>query len=75
MENVTEDLHRRTNAHDYSEMANMNDAMDSLTKEQSAVDKVSTWPWEPEVVRAVATALLLPVVIWVITRMLERLGF
>ena len=30
---------------------------------------------EPETVRAVVTALLLPMALWVITRVLERLGF
>jgi hypothetical protein len=75
MQAVTDDLHHRTSARDYSDMAGINDAIDSLTKEQSALDKVSTWPWEPETMRAVVTALLLPVVLWAITRVLERLGF
>lgn len=75
MEVVTDELHRRTNAGDYSEMANMNDAIDSLIKEQGVLSKVSTWPWDPEMVRVVVTALLLPVGLWVITRVLERLGF
>lgn len=75
MEAVTDELHRRTDAGDYSDMANMNHAIDSLTKEQSALGKVSTWPWDPETVRVVVTALLLPVGLWVITRVLVRLGF
>ena len=75
LEAVTDELHRRTDAGDYSDMANMNDAIDSLIKEQSALDKVSTWPWEPDSVRVVVTALLLPVFLWAITRVLERLGF
>jgi hypothetical protein len=56
-------------------MASINDATESLVRERDVLDKISTWPWEPETVRAVATALLLPVVLWVITRVLERLGF
>jgi hypothetical protein len=75
MEAVARELHRRTDAGEYSEMANMNDAIDSLTKEQNALDKVSTWPWEPDTVRAVVTALLLPAAFWIVTRILERLGF
>jgi hypothetical protein len=75
LEAVTDELHRRTDAGDYSDMASMNDAIDSLIKEQNALDKVSTWPWEPDTVRAVVTALLLPVVLWAVTRVLERLGF
>jgi hypothetical protein len=75
MEAVARELHRRTDAGDYSEMANMNDAIDSLVKERGVLDKVSTWPWEPETLRVVVTALLLPVVYWIATRVLERLGF
>jgi hypothetical protein len=75
LEAVTDELHRRADARDYTEMVNMDHAIDGLTKEQSALDKVSTWPWAPETVRAVVTALLLPVALWIVTRVLERLGF
>jgi len=43
--------------------------------ERGVLDKASTWPWEPESVRAVVTTVLLPVAFWIITRVLERLGF
>jgi hypothetical protein len=66
------EVHRRRAAGDYSEMAGINDALDGLMKEQSALDKISTWPWQPETVRGVATAVLLPIVVWAITRLLER---
>ena len=74
LEAVTNELHRRTDAGDYSDMANMDHAIDGLIKERGVLDKVSTWPWEPETVRVVVTALLLPAVLWTITRVLERLG-
>jgi hypothetical protein len=74
LEVVTDELHRQTDAGDYSNMANINYAVDSLIKEQSALEKLSIWPWEPETVRVILTALLLPVGLWVITRVLERLG-
>jgi hypothetical protein len=47
--------------------------LDGLIAERGVLEKVSTWPWEPETVRVVVTALLLPVVLWIITRILERL--
>ena len=75
MEVVTDELHRRTNAGDYSDMGNMNDALDSMIKEHGVLGKVSTWPWDQETVRVVVTAILLPVGLWIITRVLERLGF
>jgi hypothetical protein len=74
LEIVTDELHRRTDAGDYSDMGNLNFTIDSLLKEQSALEKISTWPWQPETLRVVVTALLLPIGLWVITRILERLG-
>jgi hypothetical protein len=75
MEAVNLELLRRTDAGDYSDAGTMNDAIDSLIKAQGVLGKVSTWPWDPEAVRVVVTAVLLPVGLWIVTRVLERLGF
>jgi hypothetical protein len=75
LEVAVAELHRRTEAGDYSDMVNIQNAIDGLVKERGALEKISTWPWEPETVRLVVTALLLPVVLWFVTRVLERLGF
>jgi hypothetical protein len=69
---VAAELHRRREAGDYSGMAGINDALDALMKEQSVLDKVSTWPWQPETLRGVAATILVPIMIWTITRLLER---
>jgi hypothetical protein len=75
MQAVTDKLHRRVDTDDMRGMEGLKDALDGLVVEQGVLDKVSTWPWEPESLRAVVTALLLPVALWVVTRVLERLGF
>jgi hypothetical protein len=74
MKAVTDKLHHRVDRDDMQGMADLKDALDGLVVERGVLDKVSTWPWEPETLRVVVTALLLPVVIWIITRVLERLG-
>src|SRR5262249_40300028 len=61
METVNLELLRRTDAGDYSNMGTMNNAIDSLSKAQGVLGKASTWPWDPEAVRVVVTAVLLPV--------------
>jgi hypothetical protein len=73
MEAVTDELHRRVDTHELQGMDALKDALDGLVVEQGLLAKVSTWPWEPEALRAVLTALLLPVILWIITRVLERL--
>jgi len=68
---ITE-LHRRRDAGDFSEMAGITQALDGLMKEQSMLDKISTWPWQPETLRGVATAVVLPILVWAVTHLLER---
>ena len=75
MEAVSLELHQRVDTQDFRDADTLKDTLDGLIAERGVLDKVPTWPWEPEAVRAVATAVLLPVVLWAITRVLERLGF
>jgi hypothetical protein len=69
------ELHRRNRAGDYPQMPELNNATEALVRVRDVLDKVPTWPWQPETLRWLGTALLLPIVVWVITRVLERLGF
>jgi hypothetical protein len=69
---TVDELHRRREAGEYSDMAGINEALDALLKEQSVLNKISTWPWQPETLSGVATAILLPVVVWALTHLLER---
>jgi len=75
MEAVARELHHRVNRDDMHGMEAIKDALAGLIAERGVLDKVPTWPWDPETVRVVVTALLLPVVLWVVTRVLERVGF
>jgi hypothetical protein len=75
LERASDALHARTDAGDFSEEADrISGTIDGLIKERDVVLKAKTWPWEPGALRAVATAVLLPIVIWLITRVLERFG-
>ena len=75
IEAASDALHARADRADYTdEIDHLDSALGALLKEREVVAKASTWPWEPEALRAVFTALLLPVVIWLVTRVLERLG-
>lgn len=52
-------------------MADFDDALGSLGKVKAEVEKLPTWPWSPALFRGFVTALLLPIVIWFVTRLLE----
>lgn len=75
VEGVGDALHARADAGEYTdEVDHIVTALDGLLKERAIVAKAPTWPWEPDAVRAVLTAVLLPIFIWLLTRILERLG-
>ncbi|MEP6478156.1 MAG: hypothetical protein ABJB03_02100 [Rhodoglobus sp.] len=75
IEATADALHAKSDAGEYTaDMDHLNTALDGLLKERGVVAKASTWPWEPDAVRAVITAVLLPVFIWLVTRILERVG-
>ncbi len=70
------ELHRRREAGEYEKMDGVGKAIDSLVKEQTLLKEIPTWPWHPDTVRWVATALLAPVVFTLVTRFAQRLlGF
>ena len=50
------ELHRRVDAGDLGDMDNLNKTLTSLELERTALEHISTWPWKPETLRAVAAA-------------------
>lgn len=46
----------------------------SLLQERDFVSRLSTWPWDPSTLRAVLSAVALPIVLFLLTRVLERFG-
>lgn len=66
------ELHRRIDDQLSVELEPPVKAMAGLQQEQDWLVKISTWPWEPETIRWLATAVFLPMVLWFITRLLER---
>lgn len=73
LESAADALHAKTDAAEFTdETDHIAGTIDGLIKERDVVTKAKTWPWEPGALRAVATAVILPIVIWIITRVLER---
>jgi HAMP domain-containing protein len=59
---------------DRAELAGMEDlktALEGLVLARQQIRAVSAWPWRPETLRGVLSALLAPLVIWLVTRLLE----
>ena len=49
-----------------------NKVISSLMTERDMVSHLPTWPWQPSTVGTLATAMVLPLVLWLMTRILER---
>jgi hypothetical protein len=55
------------------DLASMKNATDSLIAEQATLEKLRTWPWHPDTLRLVSTVLLLPLVAYLVERVLTVL--
>jgi hypothetical protein len=67
------DLHRRVDNRGLEGMDDLNKTISSLEIEQNLLEGIPTWPWRPETVRMLITALALPLGLWFIQYLLQRL--
>jgi hypothetical protein len=72
IESIIATLHRSVDDREISQADKLNDALTSLIAERDLLKRLPTWPWEPGTIGAVASAVLLPIGLWLITRALER---
>jgi hypothetical protein len=72
LKNSFAELHRRIDMDQIDQVATYVGAMGGLKQEMEMLDKIPTWPWQFETLRNVLTAILLPVLLWFINRLLEH---
>lgn len=66
-------IHGQVNSNEHDEIAGLNTTLNALVVERDLIGGISTWPWEPSTFRGFASSLLLPLLLWLVTRLLERL--
>ena len=66
------ELHRSVDEHDLSLSDGLNKTLLSLQSERETLARIAAWPWQPGTLRAVVTALVVPIVLWLIFRALDR---
>jgi hypothetical protein len=66
------ELHRRLDEGQLEDMDNLNKAIASLEIERNIWNRIPTWPWEPETLRLLITALALPLGLWIIQYLLQQ---
>ena len=72
-EAAVRELHKRVDTGQLEGMTDLNMALASLEIEQNAIKQIPTWPWQPETVRWLATALVLPLALWLIQFVTQRM--
>ncbi len=74
-EAMTAELRRRIDGGDetLTGMDNVYKTLHSLEIEHTALQRVATWPWQPETARLVALAVFFPIALWVIQQILRRI--
>jgi hypothetical protein len=73
LEAITAELHRRVDSERLEGMDDLNKTMASLQIELNLLEGIPTWPWQPETVRLLITALALPLGLWLAQYVLQRL--
>lgn len=55
------------------DMQGLQQAITNLERQRSFIEKIPTWPWQPSTMRGFVSAMLLPILIWVVQQVLERI--
>jgi hypothetical protein len=72
-EAIIVELHRRVDDGELDQMNDLRVTMTNLEMEFSTLKRIHTWPWQPETVRWLITALVLPLGLWLIQIVLTRI--
>lgn len=76
LEEMVSKLYRRVDADNLERMDDLNKAIASLAQVRDVQARFSTWPWEPGTLRGFLSALILPIMLWLIITILGQIiGF
>jgi len=71
LEATISELHQQLDHRELVDMESLNYAIASLEIEINTLKRIRTWPWEPETLQLLVTALAFPLGIWLIQFILE----
>ncbi|MGA9534114.1 MAG: hypothetical protein WBR18_15460 [Anaerolineales bacterium] len=73
LEMTSDALEKKIRDQDYDDLQGMETAIRALIRRRELLDGISTWPWDTGTIRGFASTLLLPILLWLITRLLGKL--
>jgi hypothetical protein len=63
------ELYAKVDAASYDQGKAINDTLAGLSTVRSRIRELPTWPWPPQLLRGFLSALLLPVIVYILTRL------
>jgi len=68
---IAAEMYRRIDAGEFDGSKVMSDALGGMTTLRDRIERLPTWPWPPQLLRGFVSALILPLVIYVLTRLVS----
>ncbi|HEV8696764.1 MAG TPA: hypothetical protein VGQ89_03645, partial [Candidatus Limnocylindrales bacterium] len=65
------EMYRRIDAGEFDGTKVMSDALAAVAPLRDRIQRLPTWPWPPQLLRGFVSALVLPLVIYVLTRLVS----
>jgi hypothetical protein len=72
LEVLRDELDDLTERGDYSEVGGIDKAIGAYSRLRQDLESVATWPWQPGAFRSFLGTLSIPVLVWVLQRVLDR---
>lgn len=67
---VGAEVYDRVDAREFEGLKDVNESLTALTTLRERIRHLPTWPWPPQLLRGFISALLLPIIIYLITRLI-----
>ncbi len=74
LEIILEEVHRKIDIGNTDGIDGQQKSLALIQTELTTIEKAPTWPWHPETMRVVISAVFLPMLIWLAQRLLGRLS-
>jgi len=72
LESVVDEMSKVNDDYDNERLSKLRDMLSTLSMAEERIKKIPTWPWRPSVANSLATAILLPNVVWMFQLFVEK---
>ncbi len=72
LESALNQINQAFDKENHKKIGELDITLRALTREKELLDKIPTWPWRPATIRVFLSAILLPIFLWLIQQILER---